>query len=335
MEDIYASLSRNLYKIEDQKVTFEISPDQITSGSFLATLNQVSEVVESGKVTFDNTKNGYILGVDKGVAKFYIGTPTAYFNFDGTNVTLSGTLTATTITGGTFQTSSGTGQRMVIESVNNTLTFYNSSNALVSQMGGGTNIGDALRIVNDSSTTDGVSVTSTVQGVGFQYTNDSNVTNNAIVISQQGTTNNSNPSIQITRAGAGEGIYINYDGTSHAILIDSASTASFAIDLIQNSSAAAISINHSNTSDDIVSLDITSASTSHTDVAIRISATANSSGEAFAFDITTSGVGNTYFFKSPNSGMINPNAIAGGAAQNKKIRVLIGSSVYYIPLYDG
>lgn len=97
-EDIYLSLTRGLYKIEAVGVTSEeISPDKITSGSLLATFNQVMNVIQSGKTGFNNTDPGYILGLDDGVAKFYIGNTTNYLNWDGTTLTVTGSLVVSSI----------------------------------------------------------------------------------------------------------------------------------------------------------------------------------------------------------------------------------------------
>lgn len=72
----------------DSAVT--VSPDQISSGSQAATVNQVVGNLANGKSTFDNTKTGFILGVDKGVAKFYIGNTTNYISWDGSTLSVVG-----------------------------------------------------------------------------------------------------------------------------------------------------------------------------------------------------------------------------------------------------
>lgn len=95
VDNLYLTLDKNLYKIVDKTTNYEISPEQIASGTLLASFNQVLNATGTGKTKFDNTETGYILGLDNGVAKFYIGTDTSYFNFDGTNVTIAGVITAT------------------------------------------------------------------------------------------------------------------------------------------------------------------------------------------------------------------------------------------------
>jgi hypothetical protein len=74
----------------------EIDPDTIGSGSLTSTLGQATGNLYTGKEEFSNTTAGYILGVDgaDGLGKFYIGDSTNYLNWDGTNLTLSGSISA-------------------------------------------------------------------------------------------------------------------------------------------------------------------------------------------------------------------------------------------------
>src|SRR3989304_7148386 len=63
------------------------TPRSLLSGELISSIEQQAGVIFSGKSVFDNTQNGYRLGFDTDdVVKFYIGTPTDYFNFDGTNI---------------------------------------------------------------------------------------------------------------------------------------------------------------------------------------------------------------------------------------------------------
>ena len=101
---IYTDFTKSLYRITPyigQGVTdlykFEIQPDQIAAGN---TVNEVFQDVgnyRNGKKNFTNTDSGYILGVDNGIAKFYIGDPTNYFNWTGTALNISGALSAGSI----------------------------------------------------------------------------------------------------------------------------------------------------------------------------------------------------------------------------------------------
>lgn len=89
-DDIYLTLDRTLYKTVESKSSTEIQAEQIASGSLLASFNQVINSLQSGKTKFDNTENGYNLGIDNGVAKFYIGSSTKYINWDGTDLNIVG-----------------------------------------------------------------------------------------------------------------------------------------------------------------------------------------------------------------------------------------------------
>lgn len=243
-----------------------------------------------------------------------------------------GTIFGSTIIGGTVETSSGTGQRIVIESVNNTLSFYNSSNNVVAQLGGGANISQAIRITNDSSTTDGVAVASSVaNGVGYRYTNDSNVANIAFVISQQGTTNNTNPCIQIERAGSGDGIFLDHDGTGRGILIDSASGTSFPLEILNAGTANSIDIEDSGGATSIV---INNSTSTISNFGIDMTVTSNTGAPVgIRFNITRGVGGNSYAFQ-----FAGPEFASSGFAGSvfRKVRVLFPSgNVGYIYCYDG
>jgi microcystin-dependent protein len=89
---LYTVFDKGLYRITTEKIVMssDIDPDTITSGSSVSVMSNVLGNIYSGKTSFSNNETGYILGLDNGVAKFYIGTDTSYFNFDGTNCILSG-----------------------------------------------------------------------------------------------------------------------------------------------------------------------------------------------------------------------------------------------------
>ena len=98
MEDptLYLNFGKDLYRLEMERIEFpaDIDPDRIISGSSISSISQSIGLILSGKTGFSNDETGYILGNDEGVQKFYIGTDSDYFNFDGTDVVISGTLTA-------------------------------------------------------------------------------------------------------------------------------------------------------------------------------------------------------------------------------------------------
>lgn len=110
VESLYALFGKDLYRLVPEGSSLvtsnEISPDQITSGAILASVAQNLGVIASGKSQFTNTEAGYILGVEDGVAKFYIGNTTDYLNWDGSTLTVTGNLTVGSIDiGGSDSTS--------------------------------------------------------------------------------------------------------------------------------------------------------------------------------------------------------------------------------------
>lgn len=94
--NIYEIFDKSLNRIGLAQQVIDIDPSAIISGSLVGVLGQNIGNINVGKKGFTNDETGYILGLEDGVAKFYIGTPSNYFNFDGTNVTISGSLTAST-----------------------------------------------------------------------------------------------------------------------------------------------------------------------------------------------------------------------------------------------
>ena len=75
--------------------TSGVAPRTLIAGELIIALEQQAGVVFSGKTGFNNNESGYRLGIDTdGLGKFYIGTSSDYFNFNGTNIIISGTLSA-------------------------------------------------------------------------------------------------------------------------------------------------------------------------------------------------------------------------------------------------
>jgi len=81
----------------EKLVTGTISSKQIT----LAVEEGQGDVyIAAGKSDFTNTDAGFILGIDdsdSNTAKFYIGNASEYLNWDGSNLTISGNISATSI----------------------------------------------------------------------------------------------------------------------------------------------------------------------------------------------------------------------------------------------
>lgn len=118
MSDIFDNYDRNLYKIGTETYNNDlnsqqvinssegrVNPDQINSGTSIEQQQQYVGAIIAGKQNFDNDEAGYILGVDKGVPKFYIGDTMNYINWDGTQLLVNGifNIGGTTITIGPTQ----------------------------------------------------------------------------------------------------------------------------------------------------------------------------------------------------------------------------------------
>lgn len=80
---------------EDNSAMVQAPPDMVASGAGAGTTNVASGAQISGKQSFSDTKAGYFLGIDTdGVAKFNLGDALKYFKWNGTNLTVAGSLTA-------------------------------------------------------------------------------------------------------------------------------------------------------------------------------------------------------------------------------------------------
>lgn len=94
--DIYDFLDKSLYKITpEREASSVVNPANIDSGLSTGFSEMVSGGIKQGKNNFDNTETGFILGIDDGMAKFYIGNTTNYLNWTGTELIISGNITAT------------------------------------------------------------------------------------------------------------------------------------------------------------------------------------------------------------------------------------------------
>lgn len=101
-----------------------------------ATASSGDVVIKYGKTDFGaDATNGFIFGYDYSASKpkFEIGSSASkLFKYDGTDLSLTGG----TITGGTIQTATGTGQRVIVDNTNGgQLRFYNSSDANIVKIG--------------------------------------------------------------------------------------------------------------------------------------------------------------------------------------------------------
>jgi hypothetical protein len=98
---LYETFGKDLYRADTNVVGLnlnsEIDPANIGSGGLVSEVTQDVGNIATGKADFSNTVAGYILGVEDGVGKFYIGDSTNYLNWTGTSLDISGALTAGSI----------------------------------------------------------------------------------------------------------------------------------------------------------------------------------------------------------------------------------------------
>lgn len=97
-DPLYDFVDASLYKLTDDKpqaVSSVVNPENIDSGLSTGFSEIVAGGLKQGKHKFDNTESGFILGLDENLAKFYIGSTTSYLNWDGTTLTIFGSITAT------------------------------------------------------------------------------------------------------------------------------------------------------------------------------------------------------------------------------------------------
>lgn len=162
----------------------------------------------------------------------YTGGQGIFYDKSEATTTFKGDITGSSITGSTFQTTAGTGQRVELEGTNNTLTFYNSSNESVAQLGGGDYIGTALRVDLDSSTTTGVFVNSSQESdIGFQYASSGNYTSVGTNIQLTGATN------------TGIGVNINHDGSGGEGIFVNVSAGADGVEILNSGSGNSLKIN--------------------------------------------------------------------------------------------
>ena len=233
------------------------------------------------------------------------------------SVTKAGVLTATgaTITG-TIQTATSE-QRIVIASSDNSLRFFDATAESITVGGAGS---IAMVLTGNTTKSSGIAMTSTVAGIGFAYTNNSSV--NSVGLDLANTAGGGAlPSIRITKTGSGnvvdivtgttgKGIYLLRDvgsGVANLLHIENAASGGGSMVLFKNNGVATgtgLEVQH------YVSASVVSTG-------IIIDTTSGNSSLCFAFRFNGSEI----------------VTAAVGATQDKKIRVSIVGTDYYVPLY--
>lgn len=350
-ELLYQELDKNLYKRSDAVVVSDANPtggqsalsfgsgvSVTTSGDLIDPSNIISGSL-AGNLEFTG---GYIQS-----ANFIAGTSGWKLDSNGTltavNATLSGTITATSGTIGGFSITStaiqtaASGDRVVMSSSDKSFAVYDSS-GIVARIG--INAGYGIQLTPTSVTNNGIQISSSQAGVGISYSNSANVSNTGIDVNLTSTgVNNTGPGVDITHNGGGKallltvtntatGIYLDNSGSSYAIqIVDTGTTGTTpGFDMSYARSGKAVSISTTNVS------------------ATALYVRAETQGAAMVIENTESGGNVTGIKLNINNSGGNESAFefagaevvssAVGGSQNKKVRVIIGGTVYYIPCYD-
>lgn len=321
----------------------------ITTGYI--TLNTAGHI-KSGQTAY-GIGTGFWLGNDSGTPKFSIGDTTHYMKWTGTDLNVLGG----TITGGTIQTASGTGERIVLDSSNDSLTFYNSSNKIVTQLGGGDDATRALRVNLDASTTEGVRVfAAQAYDAGFVFDCDGNYKTSSFSALLSGATNSgtgfyvnhkgsSGRGINVDVSNGAAGITLYNDGNAKSLYIYHTNDSAKAIDIIYAGRQEALYIsgddansakpliyattNNSNTGGYTAQFNRTGDSEV---VAITQSCTSGSNAIGLKINIANTGLGIEYAFQFAGSEYIA--GATGVSGLTGVIKVLTSDGLGYIPVYD-
>lgn len=230
---------------------------------------------------------------------------------------------AGTFTGFTFRTAAS-GTRVEITAANNDLVIYDNANPIIS-LGSYNNSAIDINLISSPTVNadNGISVDSSVGGVGYYYTNASDTNSIGLKIVQSSTgSNTTNPAIDIdyrgkyyaqyigTQATAG-GLIMSHNGTGRAIYLISYNTTGNVIDVISNGvGATALSIvQSSGTTSNGHSLVITNITNQEAVLitqagngpALKIASTGNF---VTTIDFSDTVAGNLLYLKKSNSGRI-------------------------------
>lgn len=205
--------------------------------------------------------SGFWAGLDGSTQKFYIGNATSYLKWDGSALSIAGTISGSTITGGTLQTASS-GQRVVINSSG--IEFFNSS-------------GNSIATILATSFTKFINIISP-SAAPFD----------AIYINQKGA-GKSGITIVCDDSGAGsEGIFVQNDGDASAVrILSGASSAGKALEFNYLGTATQMIYGFNNSGSNVVAAYFVNNNTSNAaNTAEFYKVTSNSAGNAVYAHIT-------------------------------------------------
>lgn len=124
--------------------------DGVSSKTFQTTIADTisTRTLLIRKLSYTDDTNGLWMGLINNLMKLNLGSATNYLKWDGTALTISGSITAATITGSTIQTSVS-GARVVIDSGND-ISLYDASTGSGGTISGNT---AAIKFIKDSDNT--------------------------------------------------------------------------------------------------------------------------------------------------------------------------------------
>jgi hypothetical protein len=297
----------------------------------------------------------------------YSGGQGIKYDKSAATTTFQGNITSSTITGGTIQTASGTGERVKIDSSDNTISFYNSSNAVVARLGGGTDIATALRVTLDGTTVVGAKVTGdTANDIGFRYDCSGNIASTGFYVGLSGATN-SGTGVNIKHEGnSGNCIYLNSTNGARGMTISNAgngtsiyisSSAGQSMEFNHSANYKGILLSNSGTEQSLY-IENTSTNGSAKEALYISSATSNATGYAAKFyktgsqsvvdieqsnnsgdnniglrmNIANAGAGIEYAFEFAGSEYIASGT--GVSGLTGVIKVLTSDGIGYVPVYN-
>lgn len=328
-----------------------------------------SRTIAMRKTSYASATAGFWVGLVGATVKFDLGDGTNYLRWDGSALTITaaitgGSITGATITGGTIRTAAS-GQRIEIVGSDNLIHVYDASAEVVKI---GTASATAITITLNSNNTDGIKIISaTDTTLGIRMDSSSNVTFNGlrIVFTNTGSGNDgycayleqdgTGFALDILKATSGTGVRIINTGTGIAmelsssnasgsyILAVNADNASQSADAVRIDSIAlgialnilhevsgsnyALSILHGSSGVASVFLDKNSSGP-----VIEIDQDVNNSAGCYglSMNIANAGSGLEYAFDFQGSEIVGS---AVGGSQDKKVRVRIGATDYFIPCH--
>lgn len=247
-----------------------------------------------------------------------------------TTTQLSATaIDAMTITGALIRTAA-TGARLEMDGYTNYFKAYDTTGTQIMSLGAPSG-NSVLRITPNATTYEGIFITQNVASAsarGILLERTSGATGPSLyVLSWSGS---SGDVIDIVNDGSGEAISIAANGAGKAIDITSFSSGSNpAIGINNTGTQPSISLTNSNTATNNAAFYITKTGAGTN---IELNANCNSSNATYGitFDLNNSGSGLEHAFRFTGSEYVTS---AVGGSQDRKIRVIVGATVYYIPCY--